>query len=143
MIFNMVQGLLVSLQIFISDVSDGIIRACNMSGATQAVAHDISKALDMIWHTGLILRLDSYGIFYLVLSDQFVLFAICGDDTTFYSLLSINLLLINEKSCYKMLGLFTTLNWIRLLNLSQSQNYLYRKIGPLIHTMKFLSTFLP
>ena len=143
MIFNMVQGLLVSLQIFISDVSDEIIRACNMSGATQAVAHDISKALDMIWHTGLILRLDSYGIFYLVLSDQFVLFAICSDDTTFHSLLSINLPLINEKSCYKMLGLFTTLNWTSLLKLSPSQNYLYRKIGPLIHTMKFLSTFLP
>ena len=54
----------------LSDVSDRTIRACNMSGATQAAAHDISKAFDMIWHTGLIHRLDSYRMFVLMLSDD-------------------------------------------------------------------------
>ena len=50
----------------LSDVSDRIIRACYMSGATKTLAHT-SKAFDMIWHTSLIQRLDSYGIFDLVL----------------------------------------------------------------------------
>ena len=32
------------------------------SGATQAVALDISKAFDRVWHAGLLHRLKSYGI---------------------------------------------------------------------------------
>ena len=43
-------------------VSDRIARAFNSSGATQAVALDISKAFDKVWHAGLLLRLRSYGI---------------------------------------------------------------------------------
>ena len=33
-------------------LSDGIARAFNKSGATRAVAHDISKAFDRVWHAG-------------------------------------------------------------------------------------------
>ena len=43
-------------------VSDRIARACNRSGAIQAVALDISKAFDEIWHAGLLPKLKSYGI---------------------------------------------------------------------------------
>ena len=37
-------------------------RAFNKSGATQAVALDISKAFDRIWHAGLLHNCKSYGI---------------------------------------------------------------------------------
>ena len=37
-------------------------RAFNRSGATRAVALDISKAFDRVWHTGLLHKLKSYGI---------------------------------------------------------------------------------
>ena len=43
-------------------VSDRIARACNRSGATRAVALDISKALDRVWHAGFLHKLKSYGI---------------------------------------------------------------------------------
>ena len=43
-------------------VSDRIARAFNRSGATQAVALDISKAFDKVWHAGLLHKLKSYGI---------------------------------------------------------------------------------
>ena len=43
-------------------VSDRIARAFNRSGATQAVALDISKAFDRVWYTGLLHKLKSYGI---------------------------------------------------------------------------------
>ena len=42
--------------------SDRIGRAFNRSGATQAVALDISKAFDRVWHAGLLHKLKSYGI---------------------------------------------------------------------------------
>ena len=57
----MVLGLLDQLQVLIA-VSDTTARALNMSGATQAVALDISKAFDMVWHAGLLHKLTSYGI---------------------------------------------------------------------------------
>ena len=41
---------------------DRIARAFNRSGATRAVALDISKAFDRVWHAGLLLKLKSYGI---------------------------------------------------------------------------------
>ena len=41
-------------------VSDKISRAFNRSGATQAVALDISKAFDRVWHAGLLHKLKSY-----------------------------------------------------------------------------------
>ena len=43
-------------------VSDRIARAFSRSGATQAVALDISKAFDRVWHAGLLHELKSYGI---------------------------------------------------------------------------------
>ena len=43
-------------------VFDGIARAFNRSGATQAVALDISKAFDRFWHAGLLHKRKSYGI---------------------------------------------------------------------------------
>ena len=43
-------------------VSDRIARAFNRSGATRAVALDISKAFDRVWHAGLLQKLRSYGI---------------------------------------------------------------------------------
>ena len=43
-------------------VSDGIAWAFNRSRATRAAALDISKALDRIWHAGLLHKLRSYGI---------------------------------------------------------------------------------
>ena len=43
-------------------MSDRIARAFNRSGATRAVAADISKAFDRVWHAGLLHKLKSYGI---------------------------------------------------------------------------------
>ena len=43
-------------------VSDRIARAFNRSGATRAVALDIFKAFDRVWHTGLLHKLNSWGI---------------------------------------------------------------------------------
>ena len=43
-------------------VSDRIARALNKSGATRAVALDISKAFDRVWHAGLLHKLKSNGI---------------------------------------------------------------------------------
>ena len=41
---------------------DRIARAFNRSGATRAVALNISKAFDRVCHAGLLLKLKSYGI---------------------------------------------------------------------------------
>ena len=53
-------------------VSVRIARAFNRSGATQAVALDICKDFDSIWHAGLLHKRKSYGIsgqiFYLISS---------------------------------------------------------------------------
>ena len=43
-------------------VSDRIARAFNRSGATRAVALDISKVFHRVWHAGLLHKLKSYGI---------------------------------------------------------------------------------
>ena len=43
-------------------VSDRIARAFNRFGATGAVALDISKAFDRVWHAGLLHKLKTYGI---------------------------------------------------------------------------------
>ena len=43
-------------------VSDRIARAFNSSGATRAVALDISKTFDMVWHAGLLHKIKSCGI---------------------------------------------------------------------------------
>ena len=46
----------------LTGVSDRIARAFKRSGATRAVALDISKAFDRVWHAGLLHKLKSYGI---------------------------------------------------------------------------------
>ena len=43
-------------------LSDRIARAFNRSGATRAVALDIFKAFDRVWHVGLLHKRKSYGI---------------------------------------------------------------------------------
>ena len=43
-------------------MSDRIASAFNRSGATRAVALDISKVFDRVWHAGLFHKLKSYGI---------------------------------------------------------------------------------
>ena len=42
--------------------SDIIARAFNKSGATRAVALDISKAFNRVWHASLLLKVKSFGI---------------------------------------------------------------------------------
>ena len=42
-------------------VSERIARAFNRSGATRAVALDIFRAFDRVWHAGLLCKLKSYG----------------------------------------------------------------------------------
>ena len=54
----MVLGLLDQLQILLV-VPDRIARAFNRSGATRAVALDISKAFDRVWHAGLLHKLST------------------------------------------------------------------------------------
>ena len=44
--------------------SDRIARAFNRSGATRAVALDIPKAFDRVWHAGLLHKLKSYFILF-------------------------------------------------------------------------------
>ena len=46
----------------LSVASYRIARAFNRSGTTRAVALDISKAFDRVWHAGLLHKLKSYGI---------------------------------------------------------------------------------
>ena len=43
-------------------MSDRIARPFNRSGATRAVALDIFKAFDRVWHADLLHKLKSYGI---------------------------------------------------------------------------------
>ena len=43
-------------------ISERIARAFNRSGATRAVALDISKAFDSVWNAGLLHKLKFYGI---------------------------------------------------------------------------------
>ena len=40
-------------------VSNGVARIFNRSGPTRAVALDISKAFDRVWHAGLLRKLKS------------------------------------------------------------------------------------
>ena len=51
-----------SMVLALLDLSDRIAGAFNSSRATRAVALDISKAFDRVWHAGLHHTLQSYGI---------------------------------------------------------------------------------
>ena len=72
----MVFGLLDQLQIF-SVVSDRIARVFNRSGATQAVALDISKVFDRVLNAGLLHKLTSNGISGQIFG-VFLLFSVIG-----------------------------------------------------------------
>jgi len=43
-------------------INERIYRSLNASGETRAVALDISKAFDKVWHAGLMLKLTGYGV---------------------------------------------------------------------------------
>ena len=43
-------------------ISDRITRAFNRTGATRAVALDLSKAFDRVWHAGFLHKFMSYGV---------------------------------------------------------------------------------
>ena len=89
----MVLGLLDQLQIS-SLLSDRIARAFNRSGATRAVALDISKAFDRVWHAGLLHKLKSdIRVRYLAL---FLLFSVIDGFEWFWmeSLLKNNQLML-------------------------------------------------
>ena len=58
---SMALGLLDQLQIFLV-LFDRIAGALNRSGATRAVALDISKVFDRVWHGGFLHKLKSSGI---------------------------------------------------------------------------------
>ena len=59
---SMVLGLLDQLQIIWELLLIEIARAFNRSGATRAVALDISMAFNRVWHAVLLHKLRSYGI---------------------------------------------------------------------------------
>ena len=54
-------------------LSDRIARGFNRSGATRAVALDISKASERVWHAGLLHKLMEFQVKYLAL---FLLFSV-------------------------------------------------------------------
>ena len=64
-------------------VSDRIARAFNRSGTTRAVALDISKAFDRVWHCGLLhkLNLMEFQVKYLAL---FLLFSVMHSFWSFW-----------------------------------------------------------
>ena len=55
-------GCFLSTADILTVVYDKIARAFNRSGGTRAVALDISKAFDRVWHAGLLHKLKPYGI---------------------------------------------------------------------------------
>ena len=105
-------------------VSDRIARAFNRSGATRAVALDISKAFDNVWHAGLLHKLKSYGIpgqifdlisslalhfsYYTLMTFRMMLSVI---------LLSMLMILLSILSVIMHLICGNNLNWLLNLNL--------------------------
>ena len=47
---------------YLTVISDRIAKAFNRSGATQAIALDISQAFERVWNAGLLRKIKSYGI---------------------------------------------------------------------------------
>ena len=152
------------LTVFLSD------RAFYSSGATQAVALDISKAFDRVWHAGLPHKVKSSGILvrYLALflfsviysfkwfrmatlhkniqkrlvdfiarKTQLVLFDRSKNIVSID--VKIDRSVLEEKSSFKVLGLTfcSKLDWGSfIISIAKTAP---KKIGALIHSMKFLS----
>ena len=108
-------------------VSDRIARAFNRSGATRAVALDISKAFDRVWHAGLLHKLKSYGIsgqiFGLIssfLSNRRLRAVLDGKSSQEIQLMLESLkapFLILHFSCYTLMTFLMMLSVILQLNL--------------------------
>ena len=62
LVFSTVLGLLDQLQNLLTVASDRTANAFNSSGATRAVALDISLAFDRVWRAALLGKLKSHGI---------------------------------------------------------------------------------
>ena len=62
LVFSTVLGLLNQLQNLLTVASDRTANAFNSSGATRAVALDISLAFDRVWRAALLGKLKSHGI---------------------------------------------------------------------------------
>ena len=106
----------------VSDRTARTARAFNRSGATRAVALDISKHFDRVWHAGLLHKSKSYGI-----SGQ--IFGIIS------SLLSNRRLrvVLDGKSSQEYPVNAANVNVISIAKTAS------KKIGALIRSMKFLS----
>ena len=62
MAFFLISSIVLGLLNLLKVVSDRIARSFNRSNATRAVALDISKAFDRVWHAGLLQKPKSYGL---------------------------------------------------------------------------------
>ena len=97
-------------------VPDRIDRVFKKSGSTRAVALDISKAFDRVWHAGLLHKLKSYGIsgqiFGLICSFLKGLFLVLH---FFYYTLMTFLMMLSVIFLSMLMILLFTLNVIRHL----------------------------
>ena len=100
-------------------VSDRIARAFNRSGATRAVALDIFKAFDRVWHAGLLHKLKSYGISGIFM--EFFLFSVIGGFGLFWMgnlHKNIQLMLLFLKGLFLVLHVsyYTLMTFLRMLS---------------------------
>ena len=62
MVFFLISGMVLGLLDQLTVVSDRIVRTFDRSGAAQALALDIFKAFNKVWHVVLLHKLRSHGI---------------------------------------------------------------------------------
>ena len=130
-------------------VSDRITRAFNRSWATRAVALDISKAFDRVWHAGLLHKLKSYGIsgqiFGLIssfLSNRQLRVVLDGksfDRSKNTGAIDVKMdgSVLEDKTSFKMMTFSSKLDWgSYIVCIGKTAS---KKIGVLIRSMNFLS----